>query len=69
MIPRDVDVVFDCRGLLGTVALEADLMWSAAKYLGINTQDNLSWGLHIDTITNKANKILGFLRRNLKIGN
>ena len=42
---------------------------STAKYLGINIQDNLNWRLHMDTITNKANKTLGFLRRNLKIGN
>ena len=42
---------------------------STAKYLGVNIQDNLNWGLHLDTITNKANKTLGFLRRNLKIGN
>ena len=42
---------------------------STAKYLGVKIQDNLNWGLHIDTITNKANKTLGFLRRNLKIGN
>ena len=40
---------------------------STAKYLGVNIQDNLNWGLHIDTITNKANKTLGFLRRNLQI--
>ena len=39
---------------------------STAKYLGVNIQDNLNWGLHIDTITNKANKTLGFLRRKLK---
>ena len=42
---------------------------STTKYLGINIQDNLNWRLHIDTITNKANKTLGFLRRNLKIEN
>ena len=42
---------------------------STAKYLGVNIQDNLNWGLHIDTITNKANKTLGFLRRNIKIRN
>ena len=34
-----------------------------------HTGDNLNWGLHIDTITNKENKTFGFLRRNLKIGN
>ena len=42
---------------------------SSAKYLGINIQHNLNWGLHIDTITNKASKTLGFFRRILKIGN
>ena len=42
---------------------------STAKYLGVNIQDNLDWGLHIQTITNKAIKTLCFLRRNLKIGN
>ena len=29
----------------------------------------MKWGTHINTITNKANKTLGFLWRNLKIGN
>ena len=29
----------------------------------------MKWGTHINTITNKANKTLGFLRRNLKTGN
>ena len=42
---------------------------STAKYLGINIQDNLNWGFHIGTISNKANKTFGFLRRNLNIGN
>ena len=42
---------------------------TATKYLGVNIQDNMKWGTHINTVTNKANKTLGFLRRNLKIGN
>ena len=29
----------------------------------------MKWGININTITNRANKTLGFLRRNLKIGN
>ena len=41
---------------------------TATKYLGVNIQDNTKWGIHINTITNKANTALGFLRRNLKIG-
>jgi hypothetical protein len=42
---------------------------SVVKYLGVNIQDDLRWGPHVNAITNKANKTLGFLRRNLKIGN
>ena len=39
------------------------------KYLGVNIQDNMQWESHIDSITKKASKTLGFIRRNLKIGN
>ena len=42
---------------------------TTTKYLGVNIQDNMNWGTHINTITNKANNTLGFLRSNLKIGN
>ena len=42
---------------------------TTTKYLGVNIQDNMKWGININTITNRANKTLGFLRRNLKIGN
>ena len=31
-------------------------------------EDKLNWEFRIDTMTNKANKTLGFLRRNLNIG-
>ena len=34
-------------------------------YLGIEFQKDLKWDLHINNIVCKANKILGFLRRNL----
>ena len=39
----------------------------SAKYLGVTITNNLSWDTHINTICAKANKTLGFLRRNLKI--
>ena len=39
----------------------------SAKYLGVNINADLTWNKHIDTITTKANKSLGFLRRNLKV--
>jgi hypothetical protein len=38
-----------------------------AKYLGITLQSNLKWESHIGDICNKANRTLGFLRRNLNI--
>ncbi|XP_076434604.1 uncharacterized protein LOC143274619 [Babylonia areolata] len=41
---------------------------STTKYLGVNIQENMQWESHIDSITKKASKTLGFVRRNLKIG-
>ena len=38
-----------------------------SKYLGITLKSNLKWNKHINSITNKANQSLGFLKRNLKI--
>jgi hypothetical protein len=35
-------------------------------YLGVHLHNKLSATKHVDTITNKANRVLGFLRRNLK---
>ncbi|KAI8500230.1 hypothetical protein Bbelb_217960 [Branchiostoma belcheri] len=40
---------------------------SKAKYLGVTITSNLSWSLHIDNITAKANRTLGMLRRDLRI--
>ena len=39
------------------------------EYLGLTLSSNLIWNTHIGNITCKANKLLGFLRRNLKIRN
>jgi hypothetical protein len=38
-----------------------------AKYLGVTIREDLKWDTHVDEVCNKANKTLGFLRRNLKI--
>ena len=39
----------------------------SAKYLGITLTPDLKWNKHINNITNKANSMLGILRRNLRI--
>ena len=42
---------------------------SAAKYIGVNIADDLSWSPHIDNTTKKANQTLGFLIRNIRVHN
>lgn len=39
------------------------------KYLGVHLTSDLSWNLHIDTVTSNAYKTLGFIRRNLHFAN
>ena len=39
----------------------------SAKYLGVTITPDLRWNRHIDNITNKANRTLGFLKRNLRV--
>ena len=39
----------------------------AAKYLGVTIPKDLKWNTHIENAKTKANRVLGFLRRNLKI--
>ena len=36
------------------------------KYLGVIIQSDLKWHLHIQSITSKANQMLGLLKRNLR---
>ena len=37
-----------------------------SKYLGVNIDSKLLWSQHIREVTNKANKIKGFLQHNLR---
>ena len=34
------------------------------KYLGVHISSNLSWNMHVEYVSNNANRMLGFLRRN-----
>eukprot|EP00745_Piridium_sociabile_P022823 TRINITY_DN35603_c0_g1_i2.p1 TRINITY_DN35603_c0_g1~~TRINITY_DN35603_c0_g1_i2.p1 ORF type:complete len:143 (+),score=24.63 TRINITY_DN35603_c0_g1_i2:60-488(+) len=40
---------------------------TTSKYLGVKLHKEVTWDQHIDAITVKASKALGFLRRNLKV--
>ena len=40
---------------------------TSTKYLGVTLQYDGSWGKHISEVTTRANRLLGFLSRNLKI--
>ncbi|CAH1245879.1 Hypp7594 [Branchiostoma lanceolatum] len=39
----------------------------SAKYLGVTLQTDLYWGIKINNTSSKANRTLGFLRRNLRV--
>ena len=39
------------------------------KYLGVTISNGMRWDAHVNNITGKANRTLGFLRRNLNISN
>ena len=39
----------------------------SAKYLGVTINRDLRWNHHVEIIAYKANRSLGFLRRNLRI--
>ena len=41
----------------------------AAKYLGVSIAKDLSWNDHISSITAKANRTLGFVKRNVRTNN
>ena len=38
----------------------------SAKYLGVTISEDLQWSKHIDNTVSKANRTMGFIRRNLR---
>jgi len=51
---------------LYTLHNEAIREVTRAKHLGVTKDSKLSWSKHIQEITTKANKVKGFLQRNLR---
>lgn len=49
---------------LNSTALDSVLSY---KYLGVHISSDLSWHKHTEYITNNANRMLGFLRRNFSL--
>ena len=54
--------IFNCQFHSHTLKSDTD-----RKYLGVRTNNKLSWNNHMDSICNKTNSSIDFLRRNLQI--
>ena len=39
---------------------------TSSKYLGVTIDEHLTWNDHVKTVISKANKVKGFLQRNIK---
>lgn len=42
---------------------------TSAKYLGVHLRSDMDWADHVNAATKKGNRMLGFIRRNLKTTN
>ena len=56
---KKVDTPYQLKG--HTLAVE-----KTSTYLGVDISSDLRWNSHIDRISNKSNKLLGFVKRNIK---
>ena len=53
----------------GECSATAHMVISQHRHTSSRRKTDLDWDLHVDNITTKANRTLGFLRRNLKVNN
>ena len=62
-----MNIARTCNHLTHNYSLNNHILQTVTreKYLGITISNDLNWSTHINTITNKCNSKLGFLRRNL----
>ena len=64
-VTRKKDVINDRYKLKGHILETVQ----SAKYLGVDIHHQLNWNGHIDRIVLKANRMLGFVKRNLQVSN
>ena len=57
------------KKVIATYTLEGTVLENVdrIKYLGVTITNNLRWNTHVGNICTKANRTLGFLRRNLSL--
>ena len=65
---RVVQVTCSRKPIHATYRLHGEILETVtcARYFGVDDSSNLSWGSHIDRITDTAHETLGFVKRNIK---
>ena len=55
------------KRIIHDYSLHNQVLENVSKYVGITVPDDLDWGQHINNVTSKATKTLGFLCRSLTL--
>ena len=66
-MPNALHITRKCHPYVHVYKLKRQVLdpLHSAKYLGAYLSNDLRWNEHVKTISNKANKTLGFLKRTL----